>query len=45
MTLFSLAPDEDKTVFQQALDRFGDGRVDERTLALLGLEPGQLRTL
>ena len=36
MSLFSLATDEDETVFRQALDRYCDGRADERTLALLG---------
>ena len=44
MTLFSLAPEEDEIVFRQALDRFCDGRADERTLALLGRQAGQLRT-
>ena len=36
MTLFSLAADGGDSVFRQALDRFCDGRADERTLALLG---------
>ena len=36
MTLFSLAADEGESVFRQALDRYCDGRADERTLALLG---------
>ena len=36
MTLFSLATDEEETVFRQAIDRCCDGRADERTLALLG---------
>ena len=35
MTLFSLAA-EGEIMFQAALDRYCDGRADERTLALLG---------
>ena len=35
MTLFSLAA-EGETVFQAALDRYCDGRADERMLASLG---------
>ena len=34
MTLFSLVPGADK-VFQEVLDKFFDGREDERTLQLL----------
>ena len=34
MTLFSLVPGADK-VFREVLDKFFDGRVDERTLQLL----------
>ena len=36
MTLFSLAAEENEIVFRQALDRFCDGRADERKLDLLG---------
>ena len=36
MTLFSRADDGTDSVFRQALDRFCAGRMDERTLALLG---------
>ena len=35
MTLFSLAADDGASVFRHALDRYCDGRKDERTLALL----------
>ena len=35
MTLFSVAAEADDTPFQRALDRFFDGRPDERTVALL----------
>jgi uncharacterized protein (DUF1810 family) len=35
MTLFALASGEGEPTFGQALDRFCDGRMDERTLALL----------
>jgi uncharacterized protein (DUF1810 family) len=34
MTLFALAAGGDESVFQQALDRYCDGRTDERTVAL-----------
>jgi uncharacterized protein (DUF1810 family) len=44
MTLFALAASEEDSVFRQALDRFCGGRADERTLALLGPQAGQLRT-
>lgn len=36
MTLFAMAAGEHEPVFRQALDRFCDGRRDERTLALIG---------
>jgi uncharacterized protein (DUF1810 family) len=35
LTLFSLAADEEDSVFRQALVRYCGGRADERTLALL----------
>lgn len=35
MTLFALAAPEEGSVFRQALDRWCDGRMDERTLALI----------
>ena len=35
MTLFSVAAESDGTPFRRALDRFCDGRPDERTVALL----------
>src|SRR5215203_3346368 len=35
MTLFSVAAESDVTPFRRALDRFCDGRPDERTVALL----------
>jgi uncharacterized protein (DUF1810 family) len=35
MTLFARAADEEAALFRQALDRFCEGRMDERTLALL----------
>jgi uncharacterized protein (DUF1810 family) len=35
MTLFALADDREDGVFRQALARFCDGRLDERTVALL----------
>src|SRR3954468_12077847 len=44
MTLFSLAPEENSIVFRQALDGVCDGRTDERTLTLLGLQAGQWQT-
>lgn len=34
-TLFGLASEEDNNPFQRALDRWCDGRPDERTLALI----------
>jgi uncharacterized protein (DUF1810 family) len=36
MTLFALAAGDGESPFRQALGRFWDGRMDERTLALLG---------
>jgi uncharacterized protein (DUF1810 family) len=36
MTLFSLAADGDESAFRLALDRYCGGRLDERTLVLLG---------
>jgi uncharacterized protein (DUF1810 family) len=35
MTLFGLASGPGESAFRQALDRYCDGRMDERTLALL----------
>jgi uncharacterized protein (DUF1810 family) len=35
MTLFALTAPEDGSGFRQALDRWYDGRMDERTLALV----------
>jgi len=35
LTLFSLAADEEDSVFRQALVRYCGGRADEQTLALL----------
>ncbi len=37
MTLFSYASGEKESIFQQALDRYCDGRTDGRTMALLDL--------
>ena len=34
MTLFALAVGEDESVFRHALDRYCDGHMDERTVAL-----------
>lgn len=39
MTLFALASGDREGVFQQALDRFCAGRMDDRTLALLSPKP------
>jgi uncharacterized protein (DUF1810 family) len=36
MTLFGMAAGADGALFREALDRYCDGRADERTLALLG---------
>lgn len=36
MTLFSLVPDADK-VFEKVLDKFFEGKKDEKTLQLLGV--------
>jgi uncharacterized protein (DUF1810 family) len=36
MTLFALASPEADSVFRRALDRWCDGQMDERTLALVG---------
>jgi uncharacterized protein (DUF1810 family) len=36
MTLFALAATDDGDVFREALDRYCEGRMDERTLALIG---------
>jgi len=36
MTLFARALDDDSVVFERALDRYCQGRLDDRTLALLG---------
>ena len=35
MTLFSMVAEGDDSPFRRALDRFCDGRLDERTVALL----------
>ncbi len=35
MTLFARAAADDKSAFRRALDRYCEGRMDERTLALL----------
>ncbi len=40
MTLFALAAGDGESPFQQALVRFWDGRMDGRTLALLGQGAG-----
>ena len=37
MTLFALAAGDETALFHQALDRYAEGRMDERTLALLEL--------
>jgi uncharacterized protein (DUF1810 family) len=34
MTLFSLAAEKGESAFRHAIDRYCDGRLDERTLAL-----------
>ena len=39
MTLFALAAGEDQSVFRQALARYCEGRMDERTVALCGAGP------
>jgi uncharacterized protein (DUF1810 family) len=39
MTLFSLAAPNQENVYRQALDRWWQGRVDERTIALLDSTP------
>ena len=38
MTVFARAAGDGATMFHQALDRYADGRMDERTLALLDEE-------
>ena len=38
MTLFAVAADDQSEPFRLVLDRFCGGRLDDRTLALLGLE-------
>jgi uncharacterized protein (DUF1810 family) len=40
MTLFSLATGEGESAFRHALDRYCDGRLDERTLALCQMGAG-----
>jgi uncharacterized protein (DUF1810 family) len=35
MTLFARAAADDNSAFQRALDRYCEGRMDQRTLALL----------
>ena len=40
MTLFAAVAAEGDTLFRQALDRLCEGRLDDRTLALLGARPG-----
>src|SRR3954467_9583383 len=39
MTLFALVAGEDQSVFRQALARYSEGRMDERTVALCGAGP------
>ena len=39
MTLFALAAGENESVFWQALARYGEGRMDERTMALCDVGP------
>jgi len=39
MTLFALAAPNQENVYRQALDRWWQGRVDERTIALLDSTP------
>jgi uncharacterized protein (DUF1810 family) len=39
MTLFAHAADDDRRPFRRALDRYCEGRMDERTLALLDAAP------
>jgi uncharacterized protein (DUF1810 family) len=41
MTLFALAVPNQETVYRQALDGWWQGRVDERTMALLDSTPHQ----
>ena len=38
MTVFARAAGDEAALFHQALDRYADGRTDERTLALLDAE-------
>jgi uncharacterized protein (DUF1810 family) len=38
MTLFALAAEDDGSLYRQAIDRWCDGQMDERTVKLLGLE-------
>ena len=45
MTLFALASGESGSVFRWALDRWCSGRMDERTLALVGLGADELSKL
>ena len=42
MTLFALAASNQETVYRQALDRWWQGRADERTIALLDATPHPL---
>jgi uncharacterized protein (DUF1810 family) len=37
MTLFALANGDDGGIYRQAIDRWCDGQMDERTVALLGV--------
>src|SRR3954466_3691421 len=39
MTLFALASGEEESVFRQALARYCEGRMDERTVVLCGAGP------
>jgi uncharacterized protein (DUF1810 family) len=36
MTLFALAAEDGGDLYRQAIDRWCDGHMDEKTLALLG---------
>jgi uncharacterized protein (DUF1810 family) len=39
MTLFALADGTSDSIYRQAIDRYCDGKMDRRTLDLLGLPP------
>lgn len=44
LTLFALASESDNTIFQQGLQRYFDGKPDQRTLDLIGSMPGESTT-